>query len=132
MAAGPTKLDADTERVAAGIVDASFQVHAALGPGLLESAYEKCLAHALTLRGHAVESQIALPIDFLGLRIEAAYRVDLLVDAKVIVEVKAVETLQPVHRAQLMTYLRVSKLRLGFLINFNVPVIRAGLNRMIV
>lgn len=131
MATSPNQLDPETERIAAAIVDTSFQVHRAFGPGLLESAYERCLAYGLTTRGHAVESQVAMPVEFMGVRIDTAYRVDLLVDAQVIVEVKAVEALQPVHRAQLMTYLRISNRRLGFLINFNVPVIRAGINRMI-
>jgi GxxExxY protein len=131
MATGTFQLDDETEKAAAAIVEASYQVHSAFGPGLLESAYERCLVHALIKRGHAVDSQVAMPIWFMDLEIDAAYRVDLLVDAKVIVEVKAVEAVQPVHRVQLMTYLKLSKLRLGFLINFNVPVIRAGISRVI-
>jgi GxxExxY protein len=121
----------ELDRIARAIVDASFQVHSALGPGLLESAYERCLYLALQSRGHSVELQVAMPVTFLGAEIDLAYRIDLLVDAKVIVEIKAIETLLPVHRAQLLTYLRLSGLRLGFLINFNVPVIRQGLHRMI-
>jgi GxxExxY protein len=122
----------EVEAVGQSIVDAAFQVHSALGPGLLESAYELCLEHEIALRGLKVERQVPLPVIYRGLDIESAYRIDLLVDAKVIVEVKAVETELPVHKAQLMTYLRLASLRLGYLINFNVPVIRQGIRRVIV
>lgn len=122
----------EVEAVGRDIVDAAFQVHATIGPGLLESAYESCLEHELLERGSSVQRQLLLPVKYKGHAIENAYRIDLLVDAKVIVEVKAVETELPVHRAQLMTYLRLSYLRLGYLINFNVPAIRLGLKRVIV
>ena len=120
-----------TEEVAAGFVDAAFAVHKALGPGLLESAYEVCLAHALAQRGYAVQRQVALPVVYEAMRLEAGYRIDLIVDACVIVEVKSVEALAPVHQAQLLTYLRLSSRRLGFLINFNVALIKQGIKRMI-
>jgi GxxExxY protein len=132
MSKATGKLKPELERIATNIVDASYQVHSTFGPGLLESAYERCVVHALSMRGHSVRQQVAMPVSFMGAEIDAAYRVDLLVDAAVIVEIKAVETLLPVHRAQLITYLRISGHRLGFLINFNVPVIRLGIHRFIV
>jgi GxxExxY protein len=122
----------DVEAVGRVVVDAAFQVHSAFGPGLLESAYEFCLEHELTQRGHTIQRQLTLPITYRGLKIDSAYRVDILVDARVIVEVKAVESELPVHKAQLMTYLRLASMRLGYLINFNVPVIRLGIRRIIV
>lgn len=106
-------------------------VHRALGPGLLESAYEVCLAHELELRGHGVRRQAALPVVYEQVRLEAGYRIDLLVDDVVVVEVKALDALAPVHEAQLLTYLRLSGRRLGFLINFNVVLLKHGLRRMI-
>jgi GxxExxY protein len=128
---GFVQLDPETERIAPAIVDSGLQVHKACGPGLLESAYERCLAHALSTRDHAVEKQAPMPVTFMGIEIDAAYRVDLLVDAKVIIELKCVDAVLPVHRAQLLTYLKISQLRLGFLINFNVPVLHKGIQRMI-
>jgi GxxExxY protein len=122
----------DVEDVGRAVVDAAFHGHSALGPGMLESAYEACLAHELSIRGHSVQRQTKLPISYKGLQIVAAYRIDLMVDAKVLVEVKAVENDAPVHKAQLMTYLRLASLRLGYLVNFNVPVIRQGIRRVIV
>jgi GxxExxY protein len=121
----------ELERVATAIVECGFQVHSALGPGLLESAYERCLSHALTVRGHRVQQQVSMPVHFMGVEMDAAYRIDLLVDAKVIVELKAVDAILPVHRAQILTYLKLSGLRLGFLMNFNVPVFRRGIQRLI-
>jgi GxxExxY protein len=117
-------------RAAKTVVDAAFAVHTQLGPGLLESVYEKCLCHAIRRRGLAVERQLFLPIEFEELRMNSGLRLDMVVDDSLVVEVKAVEVLLPVHRAQLLTYLRLSKHRLGLLINFNVPVIRSGITRM--
>ena len=107
-----------------------MKVHRALGPGLLESAYEHCLAHELNARGLAVRRQVAPPILFDGIQIEAGYRLDLLVSDLVIVEVKAVEALAPLHEAQLLTYLKLSGLRLGYLVNFNVKLLKQGLRRL--
>jgi GxxExxY protein len=120
-----------TEQIARSVVDAAMAVHRALGPGLLESVYEVCLAYELEKRGHQVSKQLALPVVYETMRLEAGYRVDLIVDEVVIVEVKAIEALAPVHEAQLLTYLRLSNRRLGFLINFNVAVLKQGLRRMI-
>ena len=102
-----------------------------LGPGLLESAYEQCLAHELTARGLRVQRQVALPIVFDGLRIEAGYRLDMVVDEAVIVEVKSVEALSRLHEAQILTYLRLSGMKLGFLLNFNAEQMRQGLRRFV-
>ncbi|HWA62835.1 MAG TPA: GxxExxY protein [Caulobacteraceae bacterium] len=119
------------ERVAKIVVDAGFRVHRALGPGLLESTYEHCLAHALTQMGVAVRRQVGLPIVFEGLTLDAGYRLDLLVEEVVVVEVKAVEALTRLHWAQLHTYLKLSGHSLGFLMNFNVPMFRQGLKRLV-
>jgi GxxExxY protein len=118
------------DQVAAGIVDSAFKVHSALGPGLLESAYEACLEHELTKRGYAVERQKPQPVHYDGILVEAGYRLDLLVNDAVVIELKAVEQLAPIHQAQLMTYLKLSQKSLGFLINFNVPLIKNGIRRI--
>jgi GxxExxY protein len=101
------------------VLDAAFQVHSALGPGLLESAYEKCLAYELGKQGISTSSQVELPIIYDSKRIDAGYRIDMLVENLVIIELKAVERLLPIHEAQLLSYLRLAKKRLGLLINFN-------------
>jgi len=120
-----------TERVAREIVDAAFRVHSTLGPGLLEGVYETCLVHELTKRGLHVARQVAVPIVYDTLRLDAGLRLALVVDDCVVVELKAVEALLPVHQAQLLSYLRVTGHRLGLLINFNVPLIRDGIKRMV-
>jgi GxxExxY protein len=122
----------ETERIAAEIVDAALRVHRALGPGLLESVYERCMVHELEKRGLGVERQVSLPIVYDDLKLDGGLRLDLLVGNQVIVEIKAVEKLGPVFEAQLLTYLRLSKKRLGFLINFTVPLIEDGIKRMII
>ena len=113
-------------------MSAALAVHRLLGPGLLESAYEHCLVKELQLRGLRVDRQPALPVIYKGVTLDAGYRVDLLVNGAVIVEVKAVEMLMPVHDSQLLTYLKLSGHRLGFLINFNVPLIKQGIRRRVV
>jgi len=124
------ELPSTTDQIAAQIVDAGFQVHKTLGPGLLESAYEECLAHELTQRGLVVRRQVAMPIAYKGVKLDAGYRLDLLVDSSIVVEVKAIESLLPIHQAQLMTYLRLSGCRLGFLMNFNVQMFKTGVRRI--
>jgi len=118
-------------QIAKQIVDAAFTVHSKLGPGLLESVYEACLAYEVQKRGLAVERQLILPVHYDGIRLEAGLRLDLLIESCLIVELKAVESLLPVHRAQLLTYLKLTGHRLGLLINFNVPLIRDGIKRVI-
>ncbi len=123
-------IPSDVEETAKEIVDAAMAVHMALGPGLLESVYEVCLCHELAQRGIAFESQVPLPISYKGVKLEAGLRLDLLVNQKVIVELKAVENTQPVHEAQLLTYLKLTGLRLGLLLNFNSALLRDGIKRM--
>jgi GxxExxY protein len=118
------------DAVARQVVDAGLKVHKALGPGLLESAYEHCLAHELGLRGISVRRQVPLPIAYEGLKLDVGYRLDLVVADAIIVEVKAVEALSRLHEAQILTYLKLSGLRLGFLMNFNVPLYRDGVKRL--
>jgi len=124
-------LPATVERVGRGVVDAGMTIHKTLGPGLLESAYEACLEYELRKRGHAVHRQMPLPVIYEDVKVDAGYRVDLMVDGCVVVEVKSVEALAPIHDAQLLTYLRLSERRLGYLLNFNVPLFRQGIRRMV-
>jgi GxxExxY protein len=121
----------ELERVAATIVDAALKVHKTLGPGLLESVYEQCLAHEIAKRGLRFARQPALAVIYDGEQIEAGYRLDLLVEDCVVVEIKSVETLTPLHQAQVLTYLKLSGLPLGFLINFNSPTLKQGLKRYV-
>ncbi len=104
------------------ILDAAMKVHSALGPGLLESAYDACLAHELRNQGVNAESQVALPVHYDGVKLEVGYRLDLLVENRVIVELKAVEKLLPIHTAQLISYLKLSDLKLGYLLNPDYPL----------
>jgi GxxExxY protein len=120
-----------TEAIAKNVVDAGFKVHSALGPGLLESSYEHCLAYEIESRGHLVKRQRGLPLIYREIKLEAAYRIDLLVDDAVIVEVKSLDALAQVHEAQVLTYLKLSGCRLGFLMNFNVPAFKQGLRRLV-
>ncbi len=113
------------------VVDAGLKVHRALGPGLLESAYEACLAHELISRGLVARKQVALPVVYDGVVLDAGYRLDLLVNERIIIEVKAVDALTRLHEAQILTYLRLSKLPVGFLMNFNVELFRQGLKRLV-
>ena len=124
-------LGAEEELLASVIVDAAIKVHSALGPGLLESVYEACLFHELRSRGHAVETQVVLPIRYQDITIESGLRLDLRVDGLAIIELKAVEKVLPVHEAQLLTYLKLANLRLGFLLNFNVPLMKDGIVRRV-
>ncbi len=112
------------------VVDAAVVVHRELGPGLLESIYEACVAKELELRGVPVERQVQVPVVYRGCRLEPALRLDLLIGGSLVVEIKAVEALLPIHSAQLLTYLKLSGHRLGLLINFNVKTIRNGIKRL--
>ena len=121
------RLNAISEAVIGGAID----VHKAVGPGLLESAYEACLAYELRQRGLKVEQQKELPLRYRDVQLDCGYRLDLLVEDCVIVEVKAIETLLPIHQAQLMSYLRLTKCRLGLIINFNVTQLTRGVRRVV-
>ncbi len=113
------------------IIGAAMEVHRVLGPGLLESAYEECLCHELDLRGLPYERQKPLPVVYKDVHLDAGYRLDVLVDNLVVLELKAVEALLPIHEAQLLTYLKLGGWQVGLLINFNVPVLRAGIRRRV-
>ncbi len=118
-------------RITESIIGAAIDVHRALGPGLLESAYEACLAFEIVERGLKVEQQKPLPVVYREVKLDCGYRLDLLVEGSVIVEVKAVDHLMPVHQAQLLSYLKLSGCHVGLLINFNVKVLRDGLRRVV-
>jgi len=117
--------------VSQAIIGAAIEVHRALGPGLLESAYEECLARELTLRQMPFERQKPLLLEYKGVHLECGYRIDFLVAEKVLVEVKAVESLLPIHQAQLLTYMKLAGCQVGLLINFHVPVLKNGIKRLV-
>jgi GxxExxY protein len=114
------------------MLDAAYKVHTILGPGLLESVYRIAMKHVLERSGTLVETEVKLPIAFEGIQLESGLRIDMLVEKSVIVELKSVEKMNPVYEAQLITYLRLSNVRLGFLINFNVPHLKDGIKRIVV
>jgi GxxExxY protein len=113
------------------IIGAAIEVHKALGPGLLESAYEECLSYEFDLRRLRHKRQHLIPVENKGIKLDCGYRVDLLVEELVIVELKSVDSLDPIHEAQILTYLKLTGLKVGLLINFNVPVLRDGVKRLI-
>lgn len=118
-------------RITGEVIGAAIEVHRQLGPGLLESSYRECLCRELLLRGVSFEREKPLPLEYKGIHLGCGYRLDLLVASSVVVEVKAIEALAPIHEAQLLTYLRIGGWRLGLLINFNVAVLKTGLRRRI-
>ncbi len=121
----------DIEAIATIIVDAVIAVHRALGPGLLESAYQRCLIYELRKRGLRVEWEVSLPLKYDGQLIDAGYRIDILVEGCIILENKAVDRILPIHEAQLLTYLKLSGIKLGFILNWNVKLMKAGIKRMV-
>lgn len=123
-------MDALVEMTASIIVDSAIKVHKALGPGLLESTYQKCLTYELQKRGAQIGSEIAVPVVYDGFQIEVGFRLDMLVNECVVVENKAVEQLLPIHTAQILTYLRLGGYRLGFLLNWNVTLMKNGIQRI--
>lgn len=123
-------VDARIDAIAKLVVDCIFRVHKHLGPGLLESVYERCLLFELVSRGLRVERQVVLPIEYLGNRLDDGLRLDLLVEGEIIVEIKAVEKLVPIHTSQVLTYLKLSGRRVCFLVNFNVELIKDGIKRI--
>jgi GxxExxY protein len=116
-------------RLSGAVLGAAIEVHRTLGPGLLESAYEACLAYELTGRGLAVEQQLSLPVLYKGVELDCLYRLDMVVEARVLLEIKAVERILPVHQAQILSYLRLSRLPLGLLINFHCATLKEGVRR---
>jgi GxxExxY protein len=121
----------DINKISGTIIEAAMRVHSLLGPGLLESAYEACLIHELRRRGLKALSQVALPVIYDGISIDAGYRVDLIVNDLVMLELKAIEKVLPIHEAQLLSYLKLSNKKLGLLINFNVVHLKDGIKRMV-
>jgi GxxExxY protein len=121
----------EAELIGKKVLDAAYAIHSALGPGLLESVYEACLAHKIRQQHVDVETKVVVPVTFEGVRIETGLRLDLLAARLVIVELKSVETMIPLYEAQLITYLKVTGLRLGYLINFNVVHLKDGIKRMV-
>jgi len=122
----------EENEITGNIIKAAIEVHKHLGPGLLESAYEECLCRELHLMGLSFERQRSLPVEYKGIKLDCGYKLDMVVENMVIVEIKAVDRLLPIHEAQLMTYLKLTGLRLGLLMNFNTPVIKDGIKRIVV
>lgn len=120
----------EVNKVTETIIGAAIEVHRTLGPGLLESAYQTCLAREMALRGLSFEQELPLRLNYKGLQLDCSYRLDFLVEQAVIVELKTVEALQPIHEAQLLTYLKLAGIQIGLLLNFNVPVLKSGIKRM--
>ena len=120
-----------TNQITGAVITAAMKVHSALGPGLLESAYQACLAHELRTRGLAVATEVPQPVVYEGQKLEVGYRIDLVIEGRVVVEVKSVDALHPIHQAQLLSYMRLSGIGAGLLINFNVLQLRNGIKRMV-
>ena len=121
----------ELNRITEAIIGAAIEVHKALGPGLLESAYEACLSYELMQRGYKVMQQVALPLVYKEAKLDCGYRLDLFVNDAVIVEIKSVESLAPIHEAQLLSYLRLADCKIGLLINFNVKLLKNGVKRFV-
>lgn len=127
-----SKLSEHEEEIGRAVVNAAFNVHRELGPGLLEKVYEVCLSHELRKVGFIVDRQVEIPIHYDGITFDEGLRLDILINQKVVVEVKAVDQVNPVWQAQILSHLKLTGLRLGYLINFNVPLIKQGIKRIIV
>ena len=119
------------EELSHRVIGAAIEVHREMGPGLLESAYEDCLCHELSLRGIRFQRQLEMPVKYKGVQLDCGYRIDLLVEETLVLELKSVEAIAPIHKAQLLTYLRLSQKQVGLLLNFNVLVLKDGLVRMV-
>jgi len=121
----------DINKLTRDVIGAAIEVHKALGPGLLESAYEECLCHELKLRKIFYERQKELAIEYKGIKLDCGYRLDIVVASKLILELKSCNNLEPIHKAQLLTYLKLTGIKIGLLINFNVPILKQGIKRII-
>ena len=121
----------DLNRLSSKIIGAAIEVHKELGPGLLESAYEECICHEFRLRNYGFERQVPLTINYKGNSLDCGYRLDIVIEKAIILELKACEKIEPIHKAQLLTYLKLSDLKLGLLLNFNVPLMRDGIVRIV-
>jgi GxxExxY protein len=127
----PSSDGADLNAITHGIIAAAIEVHRQLGPGLLESAYQECVCYELSQMGLAFTREVQLPLSYKGLKLDCSYRIDLLVEDEIVVELKSVEQILPVHSAQLLTYLKAAHKQVGLLINFNVPVLKDGIRRIV-
>jgi GxxExxY protein len=121
----------ELEELSSAVIGAAIEVHRELGPGLLESAYEECLCHELTLRKILFKRQVSQPVSYKGVQLDCGYRLDLLVADQLVLELKSVAAIEPIHEAQLLTYLRLSRCKVGLLINFNVPMLKQGIIRRV-
>jgi len=121
----------DLNHLSSRIFGAAIEVHKTLGPGLLESIYEECLCYELDLQGIKYERQVNLPVKYKAKSLDCGYRIDLIVDHYIIIELKTVDSIAPIHKAQLLTYLKLSNLKLGLLLNFNVPIMKNGIQRIV-
>lgn len=121
----------ELEELSSAVIGVAIEVHRELGPGLLESAYEECLCHEFTLRKIPFERQVAQPVRYKGVQLDCGYRLDLLVADQLVLELKSVAEIEPIHEAQLLTYLRLSRCKVGLLINFNVPLLKQGIIRRV-
>ncbi|MBZ5521221.1 MAG: GxxExxY protein [Acidobacteriia bacterium] len=126
-----TNLITETSPLTGQIIGLAMRVHSAIGPGVLESVYRTCLRYEIEKAGFEVQSELSLPVRYEGMTLQSGYRVDLMIEKRVIVELKCVETILPIHKAQLMTYLRLANLPLGLLLNFNVVYLREGISRVL-
>ena len=124
-------MNKDVDAISYDVVGAAIEVHKLLGPGLLERVYQDCLAYELSAKGYKVSSEVSLPVAYKEMKFDSAYRLDLLVEGKLILEIKSIERVLPVHSAQLLSYLRLSNLSLGMLVNFNVPQLKQGIKRVV-
>lgn len=121
----------DINKLTEAVIGSAIEVHKVLGPGLLESAYSECLAHELRQRNIPFVKEVPLPVHYKGINLDCGYRMDLVVDKRLVLEIKTVEIILPVHKAQLLTYLKLSGIKVGLLINFNTPLLKNGIVRMI-
>ena len=121
----------DINKLTRDVIGAAIEVHKILGPGLLESAYEECLCHELKLRNITYERQKELAVEYKGIKLDCGYRLDIVVASKLILELKSCNNLEPIHKAQLLTYLKLTGIKIGLLINFNVPILKQGIKRII-
>lgn len=123
-------MDQNIDKISGAVVDSAMRVHTALGPGLLESSYQACLEYELRDRGFSVEKQVAIPVVYRDVRLDVGYRADMIVDRAVLVELKCISRVLPIHQAQLLSYLKLSNLQVGLLLNFHVRHFRDGISRM--
>ena len=121
----------ELNRLSNGVIGAAIEVHKTLGPGLLESTYERCMCHELGLRGLSFERQKKLPVPYKGMQLDCGYRLDIVVENAIVIELKSCDKIEDIHRAQLLTYLRISGFSLGLLLNFNVRVMKDGIVRLV-